>query len=137
MQSGFYVLLGLFVCAAAAFGGRPLSLALLFEPAALDDSRGGLAVACAFVATAVCSAVWLAALVGRARKCPDFAFTVYFVHCTCSCAYSRHLPGWVWCATIAVSFIVTEVLGECLCMRHELRDIKLHSSPLRAPPPLV
>ena len=94
----------------------------------------------------------LALLVERAKKCLDFASTVYIVHIVACCAYGgfpRHLS---WCASHrklisarahvcmrsnanpmfpprcrwAVNLLalgITAVLGEWLCLQREMQDI--------------
>jgi hypothetical protein len=142
MQALFYVSLGcvLVVFAAAAAGGgggetatamtpRSLGLAHLLSPrAASRDGAPGFwwAPVAALVLNAVPCAVGLAFVVGRARKCLDFAATAHLLHVAVAACYAG-LPlccaAW-WLAVLGGAALMA-VLGEFLCMKRELREIPI------------
>lgn len=62
-------------------------------------------------------------VVGRAKKCLDFAATTYLVHFASCCAVAGVPKGAGWWVTTGVALSVTAILGEYLCVSRELRDI--------------
>lgn len=75
------------------------------------------------LANAPAMALCLLWIVQRAKKCLDFAATLYLLHLSACCAYGgfpRSL-GW-WGANVA-GFVVTALAGEWLCLRREMQDI--------------
>ena len=67
--------------------------------------------------------VALVAVVERAKKCLDFAFTVYAFHFTICWMYGGFPDRWEWWVVEGVDLAVMAVLGEFLCMRRELSEI--------------
>jgi hypothetical protein len=67
--------------------------------------------------------VALYVVVERAKKCLDFATTLYGWHIVI-CAVYNGLPGaWQWWTMIIGSCVVSILLGEYICARREMRDI--------------
>lgn len=61
----------------------------------------------------------------RAKKCLDFAATLYLLHLLIV-SVSSHFPTSItWWATNVVGFIITAFLGEFLCIQRELQDIPI------------
>ncbi len=71
------------------------------------------------------SAGYLTLLVERAKKCLDFAFTSHFIHLVACTAFEAFPGNWEWWILQLASLIIMAVVGEYLCMRRELREIKL------------
>ena len=64
------------------------------------------------------------AVVERAKKCLDFASTVYLLHLAACWWWAGFPRSWEWWAVNGVALGVAAVLGETLCVRKEMRDIK-------------
>lgn len=92
-------------------------------------------VAASYGITSLAMSVCVWKSVRRSKKCADFSFTIYCIHCALCWAYGRAFPNsaafWVCLVT---SFALTAVIAERLCMREELEDIPLESLLSRAPP---
>ncbi len=69
------------------------------------------------------SAFVLVAIVERARKCLDFAATVYLFHFVLTCWFGGFPVSLAWWIVHALALIAMTLLGEYLCMRYELREI--------------
>ena len=90
------------------------------------DSGPALFNAAIWVLSAVLGSFYLCVVVERAKKCLDFTTTYYFIHLLCSCLYSGEFPlNWHWWAVTVLAATLMTTLGEQLCMRIELRDIKI------------
>ena len=79
----------------------------------------------AFACAAVLDACFLCVVVGRAKKCLDFAATAYLVHFASCCAVAGVPKGAGWWVTTGAGVAITAVLGEYLCVSREMRDIPL------------
>jgi hypothetical protein len=82
-------------------------------------------VICNSLIVALFGAVSLLVVVERAKKCFDFAFTVYFLHWIATMLYSGFPSSWAWWVVNTGCMIIMAVAGEQLCMRTELADISL------------
>ncbi len=71
------------------------------------------------------SALYLMLIVERAKKCLDFAFTSHFIHLVACTAFEAFPGNWEWWILQLASLIIMAVVGEYLCMRRELREIRL------------
>jgi hypothetical protein len=71
------------------------------------------------------SAGYLTLIVERAKKCLDFAFTSHFIHLVACTAFEAFPGNWEWWILQLASLIIMAVVGEYLCMRRELREIRL------------
>jgi protein SYS1 len=72
------------------------------------------------------SAVLLAVIVEKSKKCLDFCVTYFLLHLILSSWYTGHLPrtsDW-WIVHLAATLIMV-LVGEYLCSRKELSDIPL------------
>jgi protein SYS1 len=72
------------------------------------------------------SAVLLAVIVEKSKKCLDFCVTYFLLHLILSSWYSGHFPrtsDW-WIVHLAATLIMV-LVGEYLCSRKELSDIPL------------
>ena len=64
----------------------------------------------------------------RAKKCLDFSFTIQFIHFLATTSHSGFPKSWTWWIVVAVAILITSVVGEFLCMRREMEEIKLGAS---------
>ena len=67
----------------------------------------------------------LSVVVEKARKCLDFAVTLYGTHLLLSLCYSRSFPRWTWWLCHGSALVIAVVCGEFLCARNELKEIPL------------
>ena len=132
MQCLFYAALCPFVlCARALAAGRALvadfALDALFVPARVV-SAGVFPALCAHVCAAAVCAAGLVFVVGKAKRCWDYATTICVLHALASLCVARGACGvfWWWAILVATGLVCT-FLGEYLCMRHELRAIPIRS----------
>ncbi|KAK9820508.1 hypothetical protein WJX72_011107 [[Myrmecia] bisecta] len=87
---------------------------------------GWMAVLASLV-NSLASAVYLMFVVERAKKCLDFAATIYIIHLACCCIYKGFPTSVDWWAVNITAMIVTALLGEFLCMHREMQDIPIGS----------
>ena len=137
MQCLFYaVLCPAMLCVRAMGAGSILlesfSLDDIFLPSRVVDDNGFGAIIAHVVAAAIC-AVGLVLVVGKARKCWDFAATIVINHLILVLLFAHGACGYVlwWIALVAADLVCT-FLGEYLCMRYELRAIPIRSNKNRA-----
>jgi protein SYS1 len=109
------------------FGSRlHLDLFFAWETTTVLDAPGWMVI-CNSLIVALFGAVSLLFVVERAKKCFDFAFTVYFLHWLATMIYSGFPSSWDWWVVNTGCMIVMAVAGEQLCMRTELADISLEN----------
>ena len=68
---------------------------------------------------------YLLYLIERAKKCIDFSATLYIIHlviCTC---YGGWPSSFTWWIVNIAGLALMALLGEYLCIRHELREIPI------------
>ena len=71
------------------------------------------------------SAVLLAIIVEKSKKCLDFSFTLFLIHlCVCT-AYDGMPRTWDWWIVNILGTIVMILLGEYVCSLREMSDIPL------------
>lgn len=79
----------------------------------------------AFGFVSVCLALFLTIVVGRAKKCLDFAFTVYLVHFV-NCCFVTGVPrGAAWWVVTGLGVSIAAIGSEYLCVTREMRDIPI------------
>merc|ERR1712244_131020 len=67
-------------------------------------------------------------IIKRAKKCLDFVSTIYIFHLIL-CWFNAHFPSnWDWWVVNFCSFLIMAVLSEYLCIRKEMKVIKLDHS---------
>lgn len=132
IQAIFYITLGsLFWLVVGPYVGK---LALSYVFSNVWPINHGERVLLASLGTAVVTAVFLALIVERAKKCLDFSFTVYFIHTIACIGYAGIPRRWQWWGLTSGSFVITALLSEAICARRELRDIPLGTSAHRRAP---
>ena len=109
------------------FGSRlHLDLFFAWEAITVLDAPGWMVISNALI-VALFGAVSLVVVVERARKCFDFAFTVYFLHWIATMLYSGFPLSWSWWCVNTGCMVAMSVAGEQLCMRTEMADISMDS----------
>ncbi|XP_061995125.1 uncharacterized protein LOC133713016 [Rosa rugosa] len=126
LQCLHYLTLGLFLTILVGTRVSRMSLAYYFDFATLTVSTvTGRCVIASFVLTALAGAVYLLFLIERSKKCLDFSVTLYTVHlfiCICYGGWPSSITWWVVNGT---GIGVMALLGEYLCIRRELQEIKI------------
>ena len=84
-------------------------------------------VICAHLLNAALGAVYLSVVVERAKKCLDFAGTLFALHLALCCAFRGWPRAGAWWGVNGASLVLMAVLGEWLCVRKEMREIPLTS----------
>jgi len=72
--------------------------------------------------------VALVVIVERAKKCLDFVATLFVLHIVLCSLYSGFPTQLWWWLSLFGSALVMTLLGEYLCMRHEMREIRLSAT---------
>ena len=71
------------------------------------------------------SAVLLAIIVEKSKKCLDFSVTLFLIHIVTCSIYGGFPSTWDWWIIHVMGMIAMVVLGEYLCSKKELSDIPL------------
>ena len=71
------------------------------------------------------SAVFLAIIVEKSKKCLDFSVTLFMIHFFICIGYNGMPRTWDWYIVHITATIVMILLGEYLCSRKELDEIPL------------
>jgi protein SYS1 len=100
-----------------------LTLHHVLSRSALDET-GAFLYAFVNILNGFFIGVYLSFIVERAKKCLDFASTLYFFHFMITWWYDGFPWGWQWWVLNIVALVCAAVSGEWLCMRRELREIK-------------
>mmetsp|Transcript_9246 Transcript_9246/g.18831 ORF Transcript_9246/g.18831 Transcript_9246/m.18831 type:complete len:154 (-) Transcript_9246:55-516(-) len=84
------------------------------------------------ISSFVVSSVFLTTLgivivIGRAKKCLDFAVTLYVMHMFLSTLLAGFPTSFTWWAVIVGTGIIVTFVAEAVCMRLELREIPIGS----------
>jgi hypothetical protein len=87
----------------------------------------GWTVAIVTFCNAFLAAVALRFIIKRAKKCLDFAATIYIIHLILTSLYSGVPVRLDWWVVNAINLTITAVLGEWLCLQHELKEIPMSS----------
>jgi hypothetical protein len=66
-------------------------------------------------------------LIERAKKCLDFAATLYIIHLFLCLIYGGWPSSVTWWVSNGVGLAAMALLGEWLCIRRELRDIPIRT----------
>ena len=127
LQCLYYAMLGVWFIGGHIVFGITLHLDRFFDThTMLDVQSMSAAFELAGVLGAGMGAAYLlAVVVEKARKCLDFAVTLYGTHLLLSLCYSRSFPRWTWWLCHGSALVVAVVCGEFLCARNELKEIPL------------
>ncbi|CAD6231067.1 unnamed protein product [Miscanthus lutarioriparius] len=133
LQCLYYLSLG--VAMALLVGTRVprLTLLYLFDFATLTPRTptGWCAIA-SFLLAAVAGAGFMLYVIERAKKCLDFAATLYIIHLFICIVYGGWPASITWWVVNITGLAIMALLGEYLCIRRELKEIPI--SRLRARP---
>lgn len=77
--------------------------------------------------SAFSAAIALRVVVERAKKCLDFAVTLYMLHLAVVSFYSGFPRDFQWWLVNGASLTLTAVMGEWLCIQKEMQDIPISS----------
>jgi hypothetical protein len=92
----------------------------------LYSLNGWLTVATSIGNSFVCAG-FLVPIVGRAKKCVDFASTLNIWHAIFTISSSGWPKSMVWWSVLGTNMAITSLLGEWLCLQREMRDIPLNN----------
>lgn len=81
-----------------------------------------------FLLNALAGAGYLLFVVERAKKCLDFAATMYIIHLFLCLLYGGLPSSITWWVVNGIGVVVMALLGEWLCIRRELREIPMRST---------
>jgi protein SYS1 len=90
----------------------------------VDTALGWCDQIALFVA-ALASAASMPYIVQRAKKTPDFSFTLYFVHLVTSSTFSSFPGSSTWWVSHIAALLLTSTVGEQLCLRKEMQEISV------------
>lgn len=68
---------------------------------------------------------YLVYLIERAKKCLDFAATLYIFHLFICIIYGGWPSSMTWWVVNGTGLVVMSLLGEYLCIKRELREIPI------------
>jgi len=130
LQCIWYLTLGVFLQILRGGGGGSLTLFPFFDPQAVGGGKArasGLAwrTAFAFLLSSAVGAGFLAITVERAKKCLDFATTLYILHLVLVICYAGWPTRFEWWLLQLACLATTAIGGEYLCLQREMRDIPL------------
>ncbi|XP_004304951.1 PREDICTED: protein SYS1 homolog [Fragaria vesca subsp. vesca] len=126
LQCLHYLTHGFFLTVLIGARVSRMSLAYYFDFATLTVfTDTGRCVIASFVLTALAGAVYLLLLIERSRKCLDFSVTLYIVHLLICICYGGWPSSTTWWAVNGTGIGVMTLLGEYLCIRRELQEIKI------------
>lgn len=72
-----------------------------------------------------CRAGYMVYLIERAKKCLDFAATLFLFHLFISIVYGGWPSSLTWWVVNGTGLVVMSLLGEYLCIKRELREIPI------------
>eukprot|EP01084_Bolivina_argentea_P015034 28121_1 len=129
LQIIFYIMASLFLGLIGTIGGSTYSLSLLFDSTKLSFGFGeGYIPIVSFTLSSFPCAYIVSWIIKRAKKCLDYVSTIYILHFVL-CWINVHFPSnWDWWVVNFCSFLIMAVLSEYLCIRKEMKVIKLDHS---------
>nr|AFK35486.1 unknown [Lotus japonicus] len=126
LQCLYYITLGLFFTILVGTRVSRMSLVYFFDFATLTTSTiTGWCVIASFLLTSIAGSVYMLYFIERAKRCLDFSATLYTIHLFICIVYGGWPSSIAWWAVNVAGFAVMALLGECLCIRRELREIPI------------
>ncbi|XP_020106421.1 protein SYS1 homolog [Ananas comosus] len=126
LQCLYYLTLGLFLAILVGTRVSRLGLVYFFDFSTLNPSTvTGWCAIVSFLLTSIAGAGFLLYLVERAKKCLDFAATLYIIHLFICIIYGGWPSSITWWVVNLSSLALMSLLGEWLCIRRELREIPI------------
>ncbi|XP_039809275.1 protein SYS1 homolog isoform X1 [Panicum virgatum] len=131
LQCLYYLALGLSMALLVGTRVPRLTLLYFFDFATLTPRTptGWCAIA-SFLLAAVAGAGFMLYVIERAKKCLDFAATLYIIHLFICIVYGGWPASVTWWVVNIAGLAIMALLGEYLCIRRELKEIPI--SRLRA-----
>uniref|UniRef100_K3XKY8 Protein SYS1 homolog n=1 Tax=Setaria italica TaxID=4555 RepID=K3XKY8_SETIT len=131
LQCLYYLALGLSMSLLVGTRVPRLTLLYFFDFATLTPRTptGWCAIA-SFLLAAVAGAGFMLYVIERAKKCLDFAATLYIIHLFICIVYGGWPASVTWWVVNIAGLAIMALLGEYLCIRRELKEIPI--SRLRA-----
>lgn len=126
MQTGFYLVTGAWLVLCSGIFGFTPQLKLLLDSSvfAAFDSLGWSVILASLLTAPVCSFLLLI-FISRAKKCMDFAITMYVFHAVLCVCYAGFPNEWAFWTINTIACIGAIVFGEYLCWRKEMQEIPL------------
>ncbi|KAK9796705.1 hypothetical protein WJX73_006494 [Symbiochloris irregularis] len=129
LQCLFYISLGLLLWLLVGPYAMHLTLEHFFDSQLVNfNAFGGWMVSLSNVINALASALYLMYVVQRAKKCLDFAATLYFIHLAAVSVISGFPRTASWWIVNVTAFVICAALGEWLCVQRELQEIPIGSA---------
>ncbi|KAH7547309.1 hypothetical protein FEM48_Zijuj01G0296100 [Ziziphus jujuba var. spinosa] len=126
LQCLYYLTLGLLLSILVGSRVSRMSLVYFFDYATVSASTvTGWCVIASFLLSSFAGAGYLLLLIERAKKCLDFAATVYIVHLFMCIVYGGWPSSITWWVVNGTGIAIMALLGEYLCIRRELREIPI------------
>nr|XP_043617345.1 protein SYS1 homolog [Erigeron canadensis] len=126
IQCLYYITLGVFMGVFVGTRVSKLSLVYFFDFATVTLSTvTGWCVIASFILSSVAGAGILLYLIERAKKCLDFAATLYIIHLFICILYGGWPSSITWWVVNGTGLAVMALLGEYLCIQRELREIPI------------
>ncbi|XP_071711628.1 uncharacterized protein [Rutidosis leptorrhynchoides] len=126
IQCLYYLTLGVFMAILVGTRVSRMSLVYFFDYATITLSTvTGWCVIASFLLSSIAGAVFLLYLIERAKKCLDFAATVYIIHLCICILYGGWPSSITWWIVNGTGLAVMGLLGEYLCIQRELREIPI------------
>ncbi|CAA2980758.1 SYS1 homolog [Olea europaea subsp. europaea] len=124
LQCLYYLTLGVFLALLVGTRVSKMSLVYFFDYAIVTASTvTGWCVIASIFLSCVAGAVYLVYLIERAKKCLDFAATLYIIHLFICIIYGGWPSSITWWVVNITAFTVMAFLGYSLCMKREMREI--------------
>ncbi|MFS7974246.1 hypothetical protein Hanom_Chr09g00866321 [Helianthus anomalus] len=126
IQCLYYLTLGVFMAIFVGTRVSRMSLVYFFDYAAVTISTvTGWCVIASFLLSSLAGAGFLLYLIERAKKCLDFSATVYIIHLCICILYGGWPSSITWWVVNGTGLAIMALLGEYLCIKHELREIPI------------
>ncbi|CAH1422588.1 unnamed protein product [Lactuca virosa] len=122
----YYLTLGFFMAILVGTRVSMMSLVYFFDYATISISTvTGWCVIASFILSSVAGAGFLLYLIERAKKCLDFAATLYIIHLFICIIYGGWPTSITWWIVNGTGLALMALLGEYLCIKRELREIPI------------
>ncbi|CAA2987253.1 SYS1 homolog [Olea europaea subsp. europaea] len=126
LQCLYYLTLGVLLSLLVGSRVSKMSLFYFFDYAVVTASTvTGWCVIASIFLSSVAGAGYLVYLIERAKKCLDFSATLYIIHLFICIIYGGWPSSMTWWVVNITAFAVMALLGECLCMTRESREIPI------------
>eukprot|EP01084_Bolivina_argentea_P174617 302457_1 len=125
LQLMFYLMVSILLGLIGTIAGTPYALPLLFDSTTLSFGFGeGYIPIVSFTLSSFPCSYIVSWIIKRAKKCLDYVSTIYIIHLIL--CWLNHFPSnWDWWVVNFCSFLIMAVLSEYLCIRKEMKVIKL------------